>query len=144
MGEDDVFDEINDVLNGPTLGTKVIDKPKAKAKVYKFSGDLMQDKYKKKWVEALRSGDYEQCKLRLKQTDKYDVLGVLADVLKDRGICSWLSDSIQTSQFAYVAYLPKRILDEAKLNLEDACYLADLNDKGWSFVDLAELIDKKL
>ena len=41
----------------------------------------MNELVKKKWVEALRSGIYDQDKLKLKTDEGYCCLGVLCDIL---------------------------------------------------------------
>ena len=40
----------------------------------------MKEEIKDKWVEALRSGKYKQCKGRLQKKDGYCCLGVLCDI----------------------------------------------------------------
>ncbi len=50
-------------------------------------GKPMNRKWKKKWIEALKSGEYKQCqeKLRAKSGRRYCCLGVLADIADPEG-----------------------------------------------------------
>lgn len=49
----------------------------------------MKPEYKARWVEALRSGKYQQGKGRLNGEGKFCCLGVLCDVVKDEVGGSW-------------------------------------------------------
>jgi hypothetical protein len=68
---------------------------------------MMNQEYKEKWVAALRSGDYEQCKGRLR-TDKDDAtkayccLGVLSDVVaKENPKYIWQNNVVMTPTGSY-------------------------------------------
>jgi len=42
----------------------------------------MKERIKNKWVKALRSGEYKQCKGQLKRNGKFCCLGVLSEISK--------------------------------------------------------------
>jgi hypothetical protein len=53
----------------------------------------MNQDIKKKWVEALRSGEYEQGKDQLRSSDdEFCCLGVLCDVAHKEGLGQWHLD----------------------------------------------------
>lgn len=105
---------------------------------------------KAKWVEALRSGDYEQGKHRLCTVNfdytcnEFCCLGVLADIIDPEG---WSDPSVMNDQVGSVAIrewhgygsiVPEDVLPGVASEL-----LATLNDKmGWSFQDIATWIEQ--
>jgi hypothetical protein len=54
-----------------------------------LEGIMMNSEIKKAWVEALRSGEYEQGFGALNITGKYCCLGVLCDLAAKRGMGEW-------------------------------------------------------
>lgn len=116
----------------------------------------MNKNIKKLWVEALRSGDYEQAKFDLRKKDKlngqivgYCCLGVLTDIYCNK----------KGSDFDRVAkkrsYLPVSVSKWAGFGGNDnpsvaGNSLAALNDgahgsgKQKSFVEIADLIEAHL
>lgn len=122
----------------------------------------------KKWVEALRSGDYQQGIEYLCNEDEisgnftYCCLGVACDILTEN---DWVKviDSTMWSigehkafdmpstydlsgwECAETASLPsKEILNNMGLDVVYAQELAELNDSGWSFEKIANKIEKDL
>lgn len=79
----------------------------------------------KKWVKALRSGKYKQGKEKLYDpiTDTYCVMGVLAYVL---------NQPLSVDHFRKIYKTPKG----------PAVSLMFLNDKGLSFKQIANIIEK--
>lgn len=49
----------------------------------------MNQKIKKKWIEALRSGKYKQGKTLLRSANKFCCLGVLCDIIKNEIGINW-------------------------------------------------------
>jgi hypothetical protein len=101
----------------------------------------------KKWVEALRSGKYEQASNALRSGNAYCCLGVACEI---SGIGEWDSDD----RVSYAAYLeetgklPARVMDWLGIrddvggyNNGDNC-LTDDNDNGRSFTQIANIIEK--
>ena len=124
----------------------------------------MKPELKKQWVEALRSGKYEQGEKTLKTPDdKFCCLGVLCDI---SGLGKWVAvDGVLTyvsgrakaagylgTRFAEIFGLPTttgfypRLPDgfREKHRLESFDYnLAGLNDAGVPFNVIADLIEKE-
>lgn len=91
----------------------------------------MDAEVKVKWLAALRSGNYEQARGKLKIDKAYCCLGVLAHVQKSR---------VGTLPQADV--LPDRL--SAGLTKEAQRELAHRNDAGSSFAEIADYIEKTL
>ena len=110
-----------------------------------------QKALREKWVEALRSGDYEQTTERLEGPVLDDdgeatsrighcCLGVLCRVIEPEGSIS------QFRAKPGEGYPPQEILNEETLamvgiSLEDQYRLTNLNDDGVSFEEIADLLE---
>lgn len=111
----------------------------------------MDPTWKKKWVDALRSGEYEQGRGGLRSTtDKFCCLGVLTDLCIKEGLTEeweigdkdwWeaegrpgtLPTSTRKATGADYPYIPRE------------GHLATLNDRrGFSFERIADLIEEHL
>lgn len=116
----------------------------------------MDKEIKIKWTEALLSGEYSQGKAALKIGNHFCCLGVLCDIhRKETNNGEW-SSSIKSeytvkdgiADSAKVGVLPPDVVKWAGLNDENPPvsdgYLARLNDNGYTFEKLAELIEKDL
>lgn len=118
----------------------------------------MNQEIKKKWVEALRSGDYKQTTGYLKRDNCFCALGVLCDLyIKEQSLCEWTDSycgkgylAIQKKNDPYsrsIAALISCIVDWAgcsadpKVNGE---YISRLNDTGIPFSKIADLIEAEL
>lgn len=111
----------------------------------------MNSEIKKMWVEALRSGKYKQAKQNLKTADsKFCCLGVLCEL--HRKNCEkpdkWKS---QWQRFYYANqgnYIPLTVRQWAEIvtsNPETSLGpLAYLNDLGYTFEQIADIIEKEL
>lgn len=99
---------------------------------------------KRKWVEALRSGEYDQGQWRLCRVTsggaKYCCLGVVYEVAN--GEDAWFSipstSELRTGCGEMAAYFPPGLSDA------DAWALIDLNDSGRSFDEIACWIEENL
>ena len=93
------------------------------------------------WIEALRSGKYEQGIMALCRNNKFCCMGVLADI---RGVPYTLIDEEYGGYKVYnfngieVGNMPPK--GWTGLPHEVEIYLADLNDKGASFEHIADLL----
>lgn len=130
----------------------------------------MKAKVKAAWLEALRSGKYQQTHARLKKPDGYCCLGVLCDI---SGVGSWVP---RDTCFEYevgahggaTADLPHEVCTFAGLDRlvpvvripeyhalmkviperyrefasKGGVDLASLNDAGVSFADIADIIEQ--
>lgn len=118
----------------------------------------MDKRIKKLWVDALMSGEYKQGDSWLNRNDKFCCLGVLCDVhKKDTGNGYWdpTPDSDDKLAMAYFvgsqcsdSLLPDAVkkwgrLDE-RLPRAGNKSLASLNDSGYSFAEIAAIIEMEL
>ncbi len=126
---------------------------------------------KELWLKALRSGQYEQCKNKLRIDNRYCCLGVLTDILLDRingewvvhpsGICSLQSKDMDNELGDYEdQFLPLSVCKltgtehdiEVKLEPEHTenfiprlrVTLSELNDAGLTFEEIAQYIEEQL
>ena len=128
----------------------------------------MIENIKTKWIEALRSGKYEQGKGKLRSEDnKFCCLGVLADVLTDGKF--WESEEYSERQ---LEVLTEKLMQDAGLQTQIGYFtiyslsqemqqklrkefkifynritskktLAALNDQGVSFDIIADIIESR-
>ena len=129
----------------------------------------MNPEIKKKWVDALRSGNYGQDKEHLRTTDGFCCLGVLCDLAVAEGLdikvqepevgsergeyeydynTTYLPISVQTwAEIAYNPKVPASIVPDTygrDFSSHVEVDLADLNDAGMPFSEIADLIEKGL
>ncbi len=116
----------------------------------------MKPEIKKRWIAAIRSGEYEQGRGRLKRGDKFCCLGILCDLyLKERGK-TWATaqDTGAGVCGGQTAYLPLEVMDWAGLKHEspnaEGHTLSTHNDgrdsgevKGKPFEEIADIIEKE-
>lgn len=103
----------------------------------------LPESFKKMWLEALRSGEYKQtdgtlCK-KIGDRYEYCVLGVAAKIgscqdIIDKGFITSKQGVKHTDNF------PKILTGETKLTEG----LAEMNDEGRTFEELADYIEKTL
>lgn len=110
----------------------------------------MPNENAKKWVRALRSGEYKQTTGCLRSSqDGYCCLGVLCDIYsKELGI-PWERGKVRFYQFLGCATsLPTEVTEWAgRANVGFSFrngYLAELNDNGRTFEEIADVIEAKL
>ena len=124
----------------------------------------MNKEIKARWVEALRSGNYEQGLHNLRRGSEFCCLGVLCDIVKDDVNCDWLPKEDNFGTFYKFAesdeILPELVAIHAglkgcspevqvtvKCGNEEAVgsqALTNLNDSGeYSFERLADLIEEQ-
>ena len=104
----------------------------------------MKSEVKSKWTAALRSGDYKQAKKALRTVDnRFCCLGVLCEILApgnwrrhfdDDG---WDHDGCESLPSDDIGKLAD--IDEPQVEA-----LAELNDSGQSFAEIADYIEKTL
>lgn len=121
----------------------------------------MNPEVKKAWIQALRSGNYEQGELyiRYREDDDrltYCCLGVLCDLgerknerwtkQNDGGAFSYRGLHGRATRNGYEAcgFPPDDVLEAAGLDDSNAKYLAKMNDGGFSFETIAAYIEEKL
>ena len=116
----------------------------------------MNPAIKKRWIEALRSGQYKQGQGYLKSGDKYCCLGVLCNLAKVDGVGKW-ECHMHATVFSCANSLDSRVLPRDvqqwagipnsvgvyEVNDDNDKTLVGLNDCGTSFEEIADVIDKK-
>lgn len=130
----------------------------------------MNDDVRAEWVEALRSGEYEQGKDTLRKGDKFCCLGVLCDLaVKNEAIpeptqegyeyyydgqwsglpasvVQWagMSDAFGSVNGIIEGYEPLAQTGAIEVDGIKAGCLADFNDRGLSFERIADLIEGRV
>ena len=122
----------------------------------------MNKQKKKMWIEALKSGAFKQCRGYLEKDGKYCALGVLSILSLLEGQCTYnqmgevgkfdnrrFTLSYNTMKWANIAQLDDEFLEPEASKIQflykkRVVTIADLNDGGLSFVELADIIEKNL
>jgi hypothetical protein len=108
----------------------------------------MKKDIKQKWVKALRSGRYKQCTEELCNGTGYCCLGVLAQISgsKKDDIFNFLkrmnNKDYRLSKDAEL--LSNKFLKEVGMKKSTQENLANMNDDGSSFEEIADYIEKTL
>lgn len=107
----------------------------------------------KKWVKALRSGDYKQGRETLCSDGKYCCLGVLCDLASKEDICHKTEDSFGFNSVDYDErddVLPQSVRDWSGMKTDSGdrigkrISLLELNDTNrYSFKRIANIIEKE-
>jgi hypothetical protein len=110
----------------------------------------MNPQIKQKWVSALRSGEYQQGQYCLRTEDKFCCLGVLCDLYGKENNVEWdLVNDDGNYEFSYHSErLPLFVVGWAGVGNDnpEICEtsLAELNDTGSTFNEIADLIEEHL
>ena len=131
----------------------------------------MNPEVKQKWIDALRSGDYEQGSEKLRGPNGYCCLGVLCDLYIKENNKEWdfggygeygEETNPQPMDYWYFdeesEFLPESVMNWAKLYLRNPILRVDdndemfefneevstLNDEGYSFSMIADLIEAQM
>lgn len=97
----------------------------------------MDAELKKKWIEALRSGKYEQAKGVLRNGDAYCCLGVLCSLDPEFRDWAQYSQSVSAPPVARTGLCGGGFPSPA-------LQLAEMNDKGATFDEIANHIEAHL
>lgn len=107
----------------------------------------MNKEVKERWVTALRSGEYRQTKEKLRDDKGFCCLGVLCDLYSKEYWKPFLGED-RFSFLGETGVLPEIVYIWASLNNKNpsANYIsiAEINDNGDSFKEIADLIEKHL
>lgn len=105
----------------------------------------MKADVKAEWVESLRSGKYEQGITTLRYKDSFCCLGILCEVAFPGRLANY-SDNLDYYRVdgSDSAYLPLTMIEEVNLTDEQQRSLAQMNDRGDSFNQIADYIEKNL
>lgn len=124
----------------------------------------MKPEIKAKWIEALRSGDYKQTTLRLRTDEGFCYQGVLCDLHSQETGGKWrsivevfgirrhvlISVRPQSGVRVYcgaTGELPDEVRDWAGVAIDDMSvltWLANRNDNGWTFEQIADALEVDL
>lgn len=111
----------------------------------------------KKWIEALRSGEFNQTKWSLINKHRYCCLGVLCEISKEQFNLT-TKNLGAFSEFVlrgrgYAGTLPPKMSEYIKLHRMPSPrkdvrdyegVLIDMNDQGSSFPEIADYIEKEI
>lgn len=122
----------------------------------------MDQAIKKQWIAALRSGEYKQGTGCLRNGKEFCCLGVLTDLYaKEKGLI-WDSKATENSKslYGHAAIPQHRVIEWAGLRScdpgvvvpesikrETNCdceSLAEMNDRGYTFDQIADVIEEQL
>lgn len=103
----------------------------------------MDKELKHRWVEALRSGKYQQTRQKLRESNEFCCLGVLCDVDDPNG---WDGDTfVAHDGMEFYSVLPDSLRAKAGLSKDDETHLALLNDEMFEpFHKIADYIETNL
>jgi hypothetical protein len=112
----------------------------------------MNEQVKQKWVDALRSGDYQQGQCYLRTNSGFCCLGVLCDLYGKENNVEWnLANNGHNYEFQeFESYLPSSVRKWADLEYcnppvnDEESTLVRLNDSGSTFEQIADVIEKQL
>jgi hypothetical protein len=112
----------------------------------------MNPQIKQKWVDALRSGDYQQGQCYLRTNSGFCCLGVLCDLYIKENNVEW-EPPIYSDAYMFqnmVAALPLSVIEWSgvegynPLVNDEIGTLSGLNDNGTTFNEIANLIENHL
>jgi hypothetical protein len=113
----------------------------------------MNPQIKQKWVDALRSGEYQQTQRRLHDENGFCCLGVLCDLYGKENNVEWEHSSYNNNAYMFqdmATILPLSVVEwsgvgEGNPLVNDGdSSLAKLNDQGSTFNEIADVIEHQL
>ena len=105
----------------------------------------MNPQIKQKWVDALRSGEYQQTQRYLHKKDGFCCLGVLCDLYGKENNVEWTPSGFNNA-YAFQdkeSHPPSSVMEWAGVG-DEIGTLGELNDKGSTFNEIADLIEEHL
>lgn len=110
-----------------------------------------QKAHRKAWIKALRSGNYKQGRSHLHQGDNYCCLGVACEL---SGLGNWTVSAWGEGVLDYFGdhgMMPEPVMEwlglRGKLGSygppDKKLYLADHNDNGKTFAEIADIIESE-
>jgi hypothetical protein len=112
----------------------------------------MNPQIKQKWLNALRSGDYQQGQFYLRTDNGFCCLGVLCDLYAKENQLEWEHSSYKDVYMFQdtVTFLPLSVIEWSDIADSNPYVnggigtLSGLNDKGFTFNEIADLIEEHL
>lgn len=105
----------------------------------------MRKEIKDRWVEALRSGEYQQGQKTLKHGESFCCLGVLCDLHSKEVGGSWADSRVKNHQsyLGVLGFLPVEVHSWAGTRRSTSKELVHLNDKlDYTFEQIADWIEE--
>lgn len=113
----------------------------------------MLNRNAKRWVKALRSGEYKQAKSDLRVDDSFCCLGVACDLYRQEHPEAHWGDGtrpafmVNDTDIGTTALLPDEVQNWLDLNDNGGKYhintLTGLNDTGFTFEEIADVIESE-
>jgi len=112
----------------------------------------MNPQIKQKWVSALRSGEYQQGQYCLRTDNGFCCLGVLCDLYGKENNVEWEPSTHYKNAYAFqdmATILPLSVMEwvgvgEGNPPVNGGPFtLGELNDKGFTFNEIADVIEKQ-
>jgi hypothetical protein len=112
----------------------------------------MNPQIKQKWVDALRSGDYKQGQDHLRTNSGFCCLGVLCDLYIKENQLEWEPSTHYKNFYVFqdmATILPLSVVEWSGVegcnpHINDGeSTLAKLNDRGSTFNEIADVIEKQ-
>ena len=111
----------------------------------------LNPEFKTKWLTALRSGEYQQCRSDLKNHTGFCCLGVLADLENPEWVPAFgygrlvpFKDGVCLAAHSSSGQLSSNFGRKVGLSYDGAMALIGMNDGGDSFVKIADYIEEHL
>lgn len=112
----------------------------------------MNQQIKQRWIAALRSGEYQQVTGKLHNDRGFCCLGVLCDLYAKEQNVEWHKSHHFYKIFGVETILPYEVVKWSNLEGKnptalvdgDSKNLSNLNDIGYTFEQLAQLIEEQL
>ena len=106
----------------------------------------MNPQIKQKWVDALRSGEYQQGQYCLRTDNGFCCLGVLCDLYGKENNVEWNGDMFQDMVVVLPLFVVEwsGIVNSNPYVNDEISTLGELNDKGSTFEQIADVIEKQL
>lgn len=114
----------------------------------------LREDIKIKWLKALRSGEYEQTSGYLSKNNRYCCLGVLCELAAKEGVAEKTTDPYYSyyGKEQDCRFLPAEVIDWAQISRTGMFvkyndliqHLPDLNDRGTTFIEIADIIEEYL
>lgn len=112
----------------------------------------MKARIKKLWLAALRSGEIKQAKNQLRKGNDMCCLGVLCNIHAQAHPEIAAQQLSKTCYMGEAQTLPKAVVDWAGLTVRSPkvkaegkkMMISELNDRGHSFLKIADLIENQL
>lgn len=112
----------------------------------------MREEIKRRWCQALRSGQYDQHyakRLKLNASlgggKVFSPLGVLADILETGCWGRWENNRLRFKRYVSTIFITNAMLNEAEVSqFHQRDVLRKSTEKKWDFPEIADYIEEEL